>query len=141
MDVSFSAGDLTGGKLQDSCKSRRVQITWRADLNSRIAGLGDERRQPADLEFESDDDEQFGLGELQKKARLRIDKVRVLIASSDGFHFNLVTANFLRERRQVGCGGHDANFVVCPAGDGKEQGKHERQGRGARYEWVLSQYA
>jgi hypothetical protein len=36
-----------------------------ADLNPRIAGLGDERREPADFEFEPDDDEQFGLGELE----------------------------------------------------------------------------
>jgi len=29
------------------------------------------------LEFEANDDEQLGLGELEKKTRLRIDKVRV----------------------------------------------------------------
>src|SRR6266851_5772812 len=33
MDVAFRAGDLASGEFQDSCKSRGVKITRRADLN------------------------------------------------------------------------------------------------------------
>src|SRR6266446_1988609 len=139
MNVAFSAGDLAGGEFQDSCKSRGVKITRRADLNPGIAGLCDERRQPADLEFEADDDEQLGLGELQKKTRLWIDKVRVLIAASDGFNVHFVAANFLGEGRQVGGGGHDANLAVRAPSDRKEQSEHERKGQGERGETSLCQ--
>ncbi len=64
MNVAFRASHLAGRKLQDFCKSGGVEITGRADLNPRIAGLSDQRRQPADLEFEANDDEQLSLGEL-----------------------------------------------------------------------------
>src|SRR5260370_38041507 len=112
MDVAFRAGDLAGGEFQDSCKSRGVKITRRADLNPRIAGLCDERRQPADFEFEADDDEQLGLGELQKKAGLGIDKMRVLITARDGFYVNSVSTDFLRTRGQDGGYRHDAHFTT-----------------------------
>jgi len=91
------------------------------------------------LEFEADDNEQLGLGELQKKARLRIDKVRVLIAASDGFDVHFVAANFLREGRQSDGGGHDANLAVRAPGDRTEQGEQEREGRGDGGEAVLCQ--
>ena len=130
MNVAFRAGHLAGREFQDSCKPGSVEITRRTDLNPRITGLCDERRQPANLEFKPDDNEQLGLGELQKKARLGIDKVRVLIATSDGFDIHFVSANFLRQGRQVGRSRHDTNLAVRAAHEGIEQGKHEGHGRG-----------
>src|SRR5260370_1273772 len=102
MNVAFGASYLAGGEFQDSCKSRGVKITRRANLNPRIAGLRDERREPADLEFEANDDKQFGLGELQKKTRLGIDIVRVLIAASDGFDVHFVTTDLASLAQEVG---------------------------------------
>jgi len=62
-----------------------------------------------------------------------------LIAASDGFDVHFVAANFLREGRQVGGGGHDANLAVRAPGDRTEQGEQEREGRGDGGEAVLCQ--
>ena len=64
VDVALGAGDHAGGNLEDLGKARSVKVTWRADLNFRIGGLADERRKPADLEFESNNNEKIGVPEL-----------------------------------------------------------------------------
>src|SRR5260370_31543927 len=57
------------------------------------------------------------------------------VCSSDLVHF--VAADFLREGREVGGGGHDANLAVRAPDDRKEQGEDEREGRGDRGEASL----
>ena len=74
MDVAFSASDLARGYFEDFGKTRGVKISGCGNLNLGIAGLGDERRKPADLQFEADDDEEIGLAKFEQKLGLASTK-------------------------------------------------------------------
>ncbi len=71
----------------------------------------DERRQPSDLKLQAHHDQQIGLAQLQQETGLGLDKVRILIALGNGFNLDLVAANFLRQRRQVGGGCDDVELL------------------------------
>src|ERR1700738_5229786 len=122
MDITFGAGDLAGGQLQNSGKAGSVQIAGATNLDAGVAGLGDERRKPADFELESDDDEELRPGKFKKEAGLRIDEMRILISARDGFDGNFITANFLCDGSEVGGGGHDLEFAVGARGKRKQGG-------------------
>jgi len=81
MDIAHRTRDLALWDVEDACLSGGIEITAGTDLYLRIATLLDERRQPADLQFFSDRDEDIGLLQLQDEARLGLDEVRVLIAA------------------------------------------------------------
>src|SRR5882724_5828517 len=134
VDVAFGASDLASGNFKNFRITRGIQITGSSNLDFRIGGLRDERRKPADFEFETDDDEQVRSAQLQKKAGLRFDEVRVLIAARDGLDVHFVTANFLREGREVGGGGHDVEFACrlrWPGTDSNDQRHGRKQGENA----------
>jgi hypothetical protein len=46
------------GNLQDSNVGRRIEIAVCARLDLRVAAAVDERRQPSDFQFATDDDEE-----------------------------------------------------------------------------------
>src|SRR6266849_2452097 len=110
MHVAHRPGDLRGGNLQNLRELRSIQIPRRGNLNLRGAGLGDQRRQPADLQLQSDHYEQVRPAQLQQKAGFGFDKVRVLISSGDGLHVDAVAADLLRQGGQVGGGGNDVEL-------------------------------
>src|ERR1700687_3661341 len=128
MDIPFGASNLAGGQLQNSGEARSVEIAGAAYLNAGVAGLSDQRRKPADFEFESDDDQELRLRQLQKKTGLRIDVMRILITARDRFDRNFIAANFLREGSEVGGGGHDLEFAVGASGNRKEGGEQQCEG-------------
>ena len=59
--IAHGAGYNPSWNFQDLCKLRSVKIAVRADLNSAIAALSDKRRQPSDLELQTDHDQQICL--------------------------------------------------------------------------------
>src|SRR5262249_24446783 len=67
VDVTFGASHGAGWNFENAGETRGVEIAGGADLNSWVRGLRDERWQPADFEFEADDDEEVGFAELEKK--------------------------------------------------------------------------
>src|SRR5260370_9566590 len=83
MNVAFGASYLAGGNFENSGKAGSVKVARRANLNLRIGGLADERRKPSDFEFESNDNKKFTVQEIQKKAGLGFDEMRILVATSD----------------------------------------------------------
>ncbi len=74
--------------------SGRVEVTLGTDLHLRVATLLDERRQPADLQFATDGNQDIGLLQLQDEARLGFDEVGILIAACDRFHGDSIAADF-----------------------------------------------
>src|SRR5207249_3183071 len=66
--------------------------------------------------------------QLHKKAGLGFDEVRVLVAARDGFNVHFIAANFLREGRKVGGGGHDVEFA-CRLRWRRTERNDQRHGR------------
>src|ERR1700737_4906767 len=112
MDIPFGTSNLAGGQLQNSGEARSVEITGTAYLNAGVAGLSDQRRKPADFEFETDDDKELRLGKFKKKAGLGINVVWILISARDGFDGNFIAANSLRGGGGGGGGGLALGFAV-----------------------------
>ena len=75
--VAHGPGDLAGGDLQDTGGERRVEVAIAARLDARVAALGDERRQPPDLQLPAHGNEQVGLVQLQDEARLGLHEMRI----------------------------------------------------------------
>src|ERR1700682_1152189 len=127
LDVALRARYLAGGNFQNSCKTRSVQIAGGGNLNFRIAGLSDQRGKPADLQFESHDDEQIGFAEFEQKTGLGFDKVGVLVAACDGFDVHLIAADFLGQRGEVSGGGDDPEFGVRMSRGRKNESAKKRE--------------
>ena len=102
MHVAHRAGDLAGRDLQDLHVQRGVEVAGGAELNLRIAALRDERRQPADLEFPPDHDQQVGVRlSFEDEAGLGLDEVRILVALAKRVDRDLVAADFARDRGEI----------------------------------------
>ena len=83
---------------------RDVEIAGGAGADVVVAALIEQRRQPADFQFQSDDFEQLRVFQEQEKTRLRLDEVWILVALADGRDIDAVAAHFARERGQIfGC--------------------------------------
>src|SRR2546430_10273665 len=68
MDVTFGAGHLARGNLEDFGKAGSVKVARRANLNFWIGGLANQWRKPADFQFESRSEEHTS--ELQSQSNL-----------------------------------------------------------------------
>ena len=101
MDIAFRPCDLTRRDFENLGLERRVQITVSAHLNLSITTLLDERRQPADLEIATDQDEKVGLLELENEARFRLNEVRILIAFCDRIDRYVIAADLTRNGCEV----------------------------------------
>ena len=77
------------------------KIACRAGLDAGISALSDEWRQPPDLQFQADSDQQVSIPQLQQKAGLGFHKVGVLVTLGDGVNADLVSADLLRQRSKV----------------------------------------
>src|SRR5262249_15208240 len=106
-------------------------------LDFRIGGLSDERRKPADLKFEANDHQKIGLPEFQKKAGLGFDEVRVLVAAGDGLDSDLVAADLLRQRGEVGGGSHDLQCTSGVRERWRDEGSEKRKRCRQRGNWSL----
>ena len=102
MHISHGPGNRALRNFQYLRELGSIKVAARADLNPRISALGDQRREPTDFQLQSDHDQQVRLPQPQKKTRLGLNKMWVLITLGNGLHIDLVTAHFLRKRRQVG---------------------------------------
>src|SRR4026209_439805 len=122
MNVAHRAGDLTLRDFENLRLRGRIEIARAARLDFRVAALVDERRQPADLQFAADDNQKVRLLELEDEARLRFDKMRVLIPFDDRVNGNVVATDLTRDRREVLGGGHDVELALC-------EGRHTREDR------------
>ncbi len=116
MDVTHGARDDFSRDLKDLRKLRSVQISRAGWLNTRVAGLRDQRRQPADFQLQSDGDQQIGLAKQEQKAGLGFDEVRVLIAAGNRIDLHAVAADGLRERSQVRGGRDDLELGLGVSG-------------------------
>src|SRR5713101_8112905 len=122
VNVAFGASDHARGNFENFGETRSVKIAGGADLDFGIGGLRDQRRQPADFKLETDNDQEIGALELEQEARLGVDKVRILIAAGNGFNFNFVATDFLRESGKVGGSGYDLKL----AGGARSRRQNER---------------
>src|SRR5262249_39364556 len=104
------AGNVALGNFQDLGEARGVKVAGTSGLDSAVAALSDQRRQPADFKVESDQDEQVGIAQLKQEAGFGFDEVRVLVALGQRLNFHLVAADLLRERGQVSQRGNHLKF-------------------------------
>src|SRR5215831_10556381 len=111
MDVALSPRDYPRWNLQNLGVPRSVEVARRTDLDFWVGGLCDQGRQPADFQFEADHDEEVRFAKFEQKTGLGFDEMWVLVAASNRFDFNSVTANFLREGGQIRCSRHDVQFA------------------------------
>src|SRR6266849_11067680 len=111
VDVAFGASDHARGNFKNFGETRSVEIARSADLDFGIRGLRDQRRQPADFELETDNNEEVGALELEEETGLGVNEVGILIAAGDGFHFDFVATDFLRESGKVGGSGYDLKLA------------------------------
>ncbi len=107
MHVTHRARQLSGGDVEDAHVQRGVQVAAAARLDGRVAALGDERRQPADLQLPSHGQQQLRAVQFEDEARFRLDEVRVLIPARERLHADLVAADLLGERREIFRRRHD----------------------------------
>jgi excinuclease ABC C subunit len=87
---------MSSRNVEDFRKLRGIEIADCACLHLRIAALRDQRWKPADLQLQTDDDEQIGLPEFQEKTGLGFDEVRVLVTARNRLDRDIVAADFLR---------------------------------------------
>src|SRR5215510_4618002 len=111
MNISHRARYLSLWYVENLRKLRSIEITRRADLNPGISALVDERRQPADLQLQSDHDQQIRIPQPQQKARLRLDEMWILISLGNRFDRDLISTHLLRQRRHIGRSGNDRQFL------------------------------
>src|SRR3984893_625745 len=93
MDVAHGASHRPGGNVENFSKLRSVKISVRADLNPWVAALRDQRRQPPNLQLQSDQYEQIRVKKLQEGTWFRFHKMGILIASGDRFHGDVISAH------------------------------------------------
>ena len=90
----------------------------RADF--RVAGLVDQRRQPADLEVEAVLDQNVGFVQRDDEARLRLNVVGILVRLADAGDVDAIAADVARDGREIGQRGDDLELGLCagrPAAD------------------------
>src|SRR5216683_370924 len=129
VDVAFGASDHARGNFKNFGETRSVEIARSADLDFGICGLRDQRRQPADFELETDNNEEVGALELEEETGLGVNEVGILIAAGDGFHFDSVAADFLRESGEIGGSGDDLNLAGSASGQRPERCRQKRERR------------
>ena len=83
MNIAFCPGHLALRDFKNARLSRCIQITVGSNLDFRIAALLNERRQPADLEFAANQDQDVRLLQLQDETWLRFNEMRILLALGD----------------------------------------------------------
>src|SRR2546425_8873842 len=76
-------------------------------MDLRVAALIKERREVANLQLESRDDQRVGPRELQDERRLGVDEVRVLVPLHEGESLDAVPADRVGQRGEVLQGRHD----------------------------------
>ena len=123
MHVAHRARDLPLRDVQDARVRRGVEVAVGAGLDLRVAALLDERRQPADLQLASDDDQQVGLLQLQDEAWLGFDEVRILVAARERIDGDAIAADLARDRRQVLGGGDDVELALRAPGRGEQRAR------------------
>src|SRR5205085_6123287 len=82
-----------------------------ANLDFGIARVLEKRRQPADLEFGAAVDQYVRVAQRNHKTRTRIDEVRIFSRLRQNDDVDLVSANFSRERTEIGKSGD--NVQLC----------------------------
>src|ERR1700674_11932 len=95
MNVSHGAGNRAGGDIENLGELGSVQVAIRAYLNSWIAALSNQRREPADFQLQSDRDQQISLPQFQQETWLGFDEVGILISLGNGLHRDSVATNLL----------------------------------------------
>jgi hypothetical protein len=101
MHVAHRARHLAGGNVEDARRQRGVEVRRTTWLNLGIPALRDEGRQPAHFEFASNHHQEVGAVQLEDKARLGLDKVRILIAPGQRLDRHLVPADLAHQRGEV----------------------------------------
>src|SRR5262249_20047494 len=110
VNVAFGARYLALGNLEDLGKLRCIEIAVTARLDSSIAALRDQRRQPADFKIQANADQQIGVAQLEEKAGLGLNEVRILVAFGESFYINLIAADLAGKRGEVSQRGNDSQF-------------------------------
>src|SRR5438876_11266957 len=118
--VAHGACNRSGGNIENFGELRGIEIARRSLLNPGISTLRNERRQPTDFQLQTDHDQQVSLAQLEQKAWLGLDEVRILIASGNRFHVDLVTSDLLSQGSHISGSGNDIElFGLCHYGQEK----------------------
>jgi hypothetical protein len=112
VNIALRTGDLPGRHLKDLRLERRVDIAISSNLDLSIATLLDQRRQPADFEITTDEDEQVGLLEFKDETRFRLDEVRILVSPGNRIDSNAIPADLARDGRKVLGRCHDIQLAL-----------------------------
>jgi hypothetical protein len=99
--------DLPGRNVENPYAGRRVEVARRAGLNPGVAALGQQRRQPPDLQFTPHHHQQVGVVQLENEAGLGFDEVRILIAAGQRLDAHLVAADLADQRGEIFSRGDD----------------------------------
>jgi hypothetical protein len=111
MNVPLCTSDCALGDFQNFRELRCVQISGCGRLDVSVAALRDQRRQPANFQIQSHQDQKIGVPQLQQETRLGIDEMRVLIALGQRLDIYLVPSDLLRQRCKIGKSGYDLQIL------------------------------
>jgi hypothetical protein len=123
VNIAHRSRDHAGGLLEYLRKIRSVQVACGSYLNSRVAGLSDQRRQPANFQLQADHDQQVSLAELKEEAGLGLHEVRILIPTGDRFHVDMVATDLRGQRGQIA---RSRDHPDLRSGFGGTSGKHSQ---------------
>ena len=117
--MSPSARSSATGFSSSCTKLGGVERAGLAGRDLGVAGLLQDHRQPADLQFGAVADGDVGAARLGDQARPRLDLVRVLRAGGGGVDGDLVAADFGRQRAPFRLAGEDVEIGVGRCRDGE----------------------
>ena len=119
MHVTLGARYCALRNFEDLGELRSVEISVCSALNSPVAGLRDQWRQPANFQVETHTDEQVGVPQFQQEAGFGLDEMRILISPGDRLHIDSITSDLLRQSGQIGGRGDDNELLG--KGKGRQQ--------------------
>ena len=108
MDVAHRAIDDLGN-LDARDELRGFQVTRRPGLDSRVAGLREKQRQPADFEIRAGTQQEVGRARSRNQAGTRLDAMRILQCRGGRVDRDPIAADLVRKRRPFGLAGQDVD--------------------------------
>ena len=104
VDVAKRAID-DPGNLQPDDELRSFEVSGRSRLDPAVAGLNQQQRNPAYLQFGPGTDHQIRTAGARNQARACFDAMRILLGGGRVVHIDLVATQFLRQRAPFGLAG------------------------------------
>src|SRR5687768_8864751 len=127
MHIPLAAIDVAAGNVQQRDRARDIEIPRASALDLPVSRAIEQQRHPSRLEIEADECPHISAPELEDEARLRLDKMRILVTFADVRRGYAAAAHRFPDIVQVGRTRHDAELCTGWRGDqcgARERGKY-----------------